>query len=82
MNLNNFTIQASEVVQSAQQAAFNAGNPTIETDHLLQGLLEQKNSPVEYLLKKNNVRRVIITESDVLVTSKRTAINARITVCV
>ncbi len=55
MNLNNFTIQASEVVQSAQQAAFNAGNPTIETDHLLQGLLEQKNSPVEYLLKKNNV---------------------------
>ena len=55
MNLNNFTIQASEVVQSAQQAAFNAGNPNIETDHLLQGLLEQKNSPVEYLLKKNNV---------------------------
>jgi len=55
MNLNNFTIQASEVVQSAQQAAFNVGNPTIETDHLLQGLLEQKNSPVEYLLKKNNV---------------------------
>ena len=55
MNLNNFTIQASEVVQSAQQAAFNAGNPTIENDHLLQGLLEQKNSPVDYLLKKNNV---------------------------
>lgn len=55
MNLNNFTIQASEVVQSAQQAAFNAGNPNIETDHLLQGLLDQKNSPVEYLLKKNNV---------------------------
>ena len=55
MNLNNFTIQASEIVQAAQQLAFNGGNPTIETDHILQSLLEQKNSPVEYLLKKNNV---------------------------
>ena len=55
MNLNNFTIQAAEVVQSAQQAAFSGKNPNIETEHILQSLLEQKNSPVEYLLKKNNV---------------------------
>ena len=55
MNLNNFTIQATEVVQSAQQAAFNGKNPNIETEHVLQSLLLQKNSPVEYLLKKNNV---------------------------
>ena len=55
MNLNNFTIQAAEVVQSAQQAAFNGKNPNIETEHVLQSLLDQKNSPVDYLLKKNNV---------------------------
>ncbi|MFN5423484.1 MAG: ATP-dependent Clp protease ATP-binding subunit, partial [bacterium] len=55
MNLNNFTIQAAEIVQAAQQLAYNGGNPTIENDHILQSLLEQKNSPVEYLLKKNNV---------------------------
>jgi ATP-dependent Clp protease ATP-binding subunit ClpB len=55
MNLNNFTIQASEVVQSAQQLAFNGKNPNIETEHILQSLLNQQNSPVEYLLKKNNV---------------------------
>lgn len=55
MNLNNFTIQATAVVQLAQQSAFNAGHPQIETDHLLLGLLEQQNSPVEYLLKKNGV---------------------------
>jgi len=55
MNLSNFTIQASEIVQSAQQAAYNAGNPTIEVEHILYALLDQKNSPVEYLLKKNNV---------------------------
>jgi ATP-dependent Clp protease ATP-binding subunit ClpB len=55
MNLSNFTIQASEIVQSAQQAAFNAGNPAIEAEHVLKAMLDQKNSPVEYLLKKNNV---------------------------
>ncbi len=55
MNLNNFTIQASETVQAAQQLAFNAGNPNIENDHILQALLDQKTSPVDYLLKKNDV---------------------------
>ena len=55
MNFNNFTIQASETVQSAQQLAFNAGNPNIENDHILQALLDQKTSPVDYLLKKNDV---------------------------
>jgi ATP-dependent Clp protease ATP-binding subunit ClpB len=55
MNLNNYTIQAAESIQSAQQMAFNAGNPTIENDHILHALLEQKTSPVDYLLKKNNV---------------------------
>jgi ATP-dependent Clp protease ATP-binding subunit ClpB len=55
MNLNNFTIKASEVLQQAQQMAFNNQNPTIETEHLMHALLEQADSPVEYLLKKNNV---------------------------
>ncbi len=55
MNLNNFTIKAAEAIQQAQQIAFNAQNPTIETEHILKGLLEQEDSPVEYLLKKNNV---------------------------
>jgi ATP-dependent Clp protease ATP-binding subunit ClpB len=55
MNLNNFTIKASEALQQAQQLAFNAQNPVIETEHLMQALLEQADSPVEYLLKKNNV---------------------------
>ncbi len=55
MNLSNFTIKAAEAIQSAQQLAFNEGNPNIETEHLLKALLEQQDSPVEYLLKKNNV---------------------------
>ncbi len=40
MNLNNFTIQATEVVQSAQQAAFNGKNPNIESEHVLQSLVD------------------------------------------
>src|SRR6195952_3948956 len=55
MNLNNFTIKASEVLQEAQQIAFNAKNLSIETEHLMKALLDQQDSPVEYLLKKNNV---------------------------
>lgn len=55
MNLGNFTIKAAEAFQQAQQLAFNAQSPNIETEHLLKALLEQEDSPVEYLLKKNNV---------------------------
>ncbi len=55
MNLNNFTIKAAEAVQQAQQVAFNNKNPNIDTEHLLKVLLDMEDSPIEYLLKKNNV---------------------------
>ncbi len=55
MNLNNFTIKAQEIVQQAQQLAFNNQNPTIETTHFLQALLNDNDGPISYLLKKNNV---------------------------
>ncbi|HET6995757.1 MAG TPA: Clp protease N-terminal domain-containing protein, partial [Chitinophagaceae bacterium] len=68
MNLGNFTIKAAEVFQQAQQLAFNARNPNIETEHLLKALLEQQDSPVEYLLKKNNVTvNVLETKLDELI---------------
>lgn len=55
MNLNNFTVKAAEVFQMAQQVAYNHKNPSIETEHLLQALLEVEDSPVEYLLRKSNI---------------------------
>jgi len=55
MNLNNYTIKAQEVIAKSQQLAFNSQNPNIETDHLLKALLSEEDSPVEFLLKKNNV---------------------------
>jgi len=55
MNLNNYTIKAQEIIQQAQQLAFNNGNPNIETNHVLKALLDDDDSPVEFLLKKNDV---------------------------
>ena len=55
MNLSNFTIKAAEAIQQAQQLAFNARHLSIDTAHVLKALLDQADSPVEYLLKKNNV---------------------------
>ena len=55
MNLNNYTIKAQQAVANAQQIAYNHQNPAIETEHLLESLLEEDDSPIEYLLKKNNV---------------------------
>ena len=68
MNLGNFTIKAAEAFQQAQQLAFNSQNPNIETEHLLKALLEQQDSPVEYLLKKNNVTiNLVDTKLDELI---------------
>src|SRR5690242_4612150 len=55
MNGNNLTIKSQEIFQRAQQLAYNERNPNIETEHLLKALLDDEDSPVEYLLKKNNV---------------------------
>ncbi len=55
MNLNNFTIKAQEAIAQSQQLAFNNKNPNIETEHLLKALLSEEDSPIEFLLKKNNV---------------------------
>jgi len=55
MNLNNFTIKAQEAISKSQQLAFENSNPNIETEHLLKALLSDDDSPIEFLLKKNNV---------------------------
>ena len=55
MSIQNLTIKSQEILQQAQQLAFNAGNTNIEPDHILKALLNDKDSPIEFLLKKNNV---------------------------
>jgi ATP-dependent Clp protease ATP-binding subunit ClpB len=60
MNLNNFTIKSQEILQQAQQLAFNNQNQFIETGHLLKALLNDEDSPIEYLLKKNDVNTTFV----------------------
>jgi len=55
MNLNNFTIKAQEAIAAAQQIAFSDNNVNIETEHILKALLQDEDSAVAFLLKKNNV---------------------------
>ncbi len=55
MSLQNLTIKSQEILQQAQQLAYNGGHASIETEHILKALLNDKDSPVEFLLKKNNV---------------------------
>lgn len=55
MNAGNLTIKSQEIFQKAQQIAFNEKSPNIETEHLLKALLVDEDSPVQFLLKKNNV---------------------------
>ena len=62
MSLQNLTIKSQEILQQAQQLAFNAGNTNIETEHILKALLNDKDSPVEFLMKKNNVNLNYVEE--------------------
>ncbi|MEP7279736.1 MAG: ATP-dependent chaperone ClpB [Bacteroidota bacterium] len=55
MNLNNLTIKAQEAIAAAQQIAFSNNDVNIETEHILKALLNDENSAIDFLLKKNNV---------------------------
>ena len=62
MNLGNYTVKAAEIIQQAQQLAFNAQAPAIEPAHILKALIEAPDTPIEYLLKKNNVTLTIVAK--------------------
>ena len=55
MNTNNFTVQVNKVFQEAQQTAFNKSHSNIELAHVLDAMLEDKESIINFLLKKNTI---------------------------
>ena len=63
MNLNNFTIKSQEAVQQAQQIATATGNQSIETGHLLKGLIETDENVISFLLKKLNANPARIEQT-------------------
>ncbi|MDA8611573.1 ATP-dependent chaperone ClpB [Flavobacteriaceae bacterium] len=52
MNLNNLTLKSQEVIQAAQQNAFDREHKLIENEHLFQGLMEVDENVLPYLFKK------------------------------
>ncbi len=60
MNLQQFTISAQECVQQAQQLAFNQKNPSVETQHLLKSIVQDKESIAIYFFKKLNANHLLI----------------------
>ncbi len=55
MNPNNLTIKSQEAIQKAQELAFANQHQSIETAHLLKGLLLVDEHVIDFLLKKTGV---------------------------
>jgi ATP-dependent Clp protease ATP-binding subunit ClpB len=60
MNLNNFTTKALEAFSTAQQTAYNLSSPTLDTIHMLKGLLDSDTDGLPYLLEKSGVNKNIL----------------------
>jgi ATP-dependent Clp protease ATP-binding subunit ClpB len=60
MNFNNFTLKAQDAVQKARELAAAFQNQSIETTHLLKGILSVDENVIPYLLKKLNVNPDIV----------------------
>ncbi len=55
MTLDNFTIKAQEAILKAQQIAAGLQQQTVETSHLLKGIMETDEHVSSFLLQKMNV---------------------------
>ena len=55
MNFDNYTIKSQEAIQKAQQIATASTHQSIETGHLLKGILEVDENVTPFILKKLGV---------------------------
>lgn len=55
MNLDNYTIKSQEAIQQAQQIALSSTHQSIETGHILKGILEVDENVTPFILKKLGV---------------------------
>lgn len=63
MNLNNFTIKAQEAIQHGFQIAQGNNQQSIETGHLLKGLLHSAENVVNFLLNKLGVNTAVFQQA-------------------
>ncbi len=63
MNLNNFTIKSQEAIQKGFQIAEAKKHQSVETVHILKGLLYSAENVTGFLFKKLGVNPVIISQT-------------------
>jgi ATP-dependent Clp protease ATP-binding subunit ClpB len=63
MNLNNFTIKSQEAVQQAQQIATGMQQQSIETGHILKGIMEVDENVTPFILQKLGVNLNIFKQA-------------------
>ena len=63
MTYDNFTIKAQEVILQAQQIAAGYEQQSVDTGHLLKGMLQVDDSVTDFLLKKAGINLPQFTES-------------------
>ncbi len=62
MNFNNFTIKAQEAVQQAVQITAGNNQQSVETEHLMKGLLTEAENVTAFLLQKTGVNTGFFTK--------------------
>lgn len=58
MNFNNYTIKSQEAIQKAIEIAAASQQQSIETAHLVKGILSSEENVVSFILKKLNINRL------------------------
>lgn len=70
MNTNNLTTKSQEAIQQAQQIAMAADNQSVETGHLMKGILQVDENVTPFLFKKLGVNfNVFVQALDKIVES-------------
>ena len=68
MTLDNFTIKAQDAIVKAQQLAADNSQQTVDSSHLLKGLMEVDPNVFEFLLNKTSANiNLIKTENEKLI---------------
>ncbi|MDY0101530.1 MAG: ATP-dependent chaperone ClpB [Lentimicrobium sp.] len=63
MNLNNLTIKSQQVVQAAQNLAAERSHQTIETAHLLKGLITTDDNVLPFLMGKSGINIQVLSQA-------------------
>lgn len=62
MNFEKYTNKAAEIIQAAQQQAYNANHAAIDEIHLLQAMMQQSDGFIPRIIKKTLTKSSELTQ--------------------